>query len=236
MPVVNPLKGREVPGHKYIKRIMGKNGKWQYVYEKAAGKDRLDSSARTRVSNDRSASSGDSKPGKYTGKTSSWVKSYYETKNKKVSAISSEQVEAGKAAASGKVRTSGSASTQKWDTSVARAQIADDIPTKEQYKEAADKLETESNQKITENENYYKNLYEQEKESIRNKLISGLKAKNSGDIPDSEMSKINEQVEKETKTLWDEVYKPMVDKVNDVIKDNRDSVLRVLRKKYNQDQ
>ena len=50
------------------------------------------------------------------------------------------------------------------------------------------------------------------------------------------MSKINEQVEKETKTLWDEVYKPMVDKVNDVIKDNRDSVLRVLRKKYNQDQ
>ena len=62
-----------------------------------------------------------------------------------------------------------------------------------------------------------------------------MKAKNSGDIPDSEMSKINEQVEKETKTLWDEVYKPMVDKVNDVIKDNRDSVLRVLRKKYNQD-
>ena len=228
MPVVNPLKGREVPGHKYIKRIMGKNGKWQYVYEKAAGKDRLDSSARTSVSND-------NKPGKYTGKTSSWVKSYYETKNKKVSALPSEQVEAGKAAASGKVRTSGSASTQKWDTSVARAQIADDIPTKEQYKEAADKLETESNQKITENENYYKNLYEQEKESIRNKLISGLKAKNSGEIPDSEMSKINEQVEKETKTLWDEVYKPMVDKVNDVIKDNRDSVLRVLRKKYNQD-
>ena len=222
MPVVSPLKGREVPGHKYIKRILGKNGKWQYVYEKAAGADR-------------STSSGDSKPGKYTGKTSSWVKSYYETKNKKVSALPSEQVEAGKTAASGKVRTSGSASAQKWDTSVARAQIADDIPTKEQYKEAADKLETESNQKITENENYYKNLYEQEKESIRNKLISGLKAKNSGDIPDSEMSKINEQVEKETKTLWDEVYKPMVDKVNDVIKDNRDSVLRVLRKKYNQD-
>ena len=53
MPVVNPLKGREVPGHKYIKRIMGKNGKWQYVYEKAAGKDRLDSSTSTSVSNNR---------------------------------------------------------------------------------------------------------------------------------------------------------------------------------------
>lgn len=46
----SPLKGSERSGHKYIDRKMGKNGKWQYIYDTPGG------GARIKKSNDNSSS------------------------------------------------------------------------------------------------------------------------------------------------------------------------------------
>lgn len=219
MAMFSPLRGRELPGHKYIRRIMGDNGKWRYIYDKSDTENK--------------------KPGVYTGKTASWVKSYYATRNKRISSLPVSQIDSGRNAASKKVSTSGrrtssSSQTPQWDTSMTYARINNET-TKEEYKEMADKLEKESKEKIEKNEQYYKNLYEQEKESVKNKILKQLNAQYPDGIPESEMKKVDFRVESETKTLWNEVYKPMVDRVNDVIKANSEAVLRVLRKKYNQD-
>lgn len=209
-----------MPGHKYIKRVMGKNGKWQYVYGNIS-----DSSAAAKsVSKIEKAQNGSE-----SIKSNGWAAKYLANRNKKVSDFTPESITKGKQRASSKVRTS-----QKWDTKVTRAKIADE-PTKEQYKEASDKLEKESKEKIENNEKYYKDLYEQEKESFRTKLTNGLKSKYPNGIPNEEVNKINKQVDQETKTLWKEVYEPLVSKVNDAIKANSDAVLRVLKKKYNQE-
>ena len=114
------------------------------------------------------------------------------------------------------------------------AKIAE--PSKEEYRESAEKIERELNDRINANEKYYTDLYNQEKESVRDKLLNSLKLKYQDEIPEEEMSRINEQVEKDTKKLWEDVYQPLVDKVNDAIKANRDAVLRLLKKKYDQEE
>jgi len=218
----SPLKGREMPNHKYIRRVMGSNGKWQYYY----GTISDSKNGAKSVSDIRRSSQTNS-----SIKRSGWAENYLANRNKKVSEFTPKSIENGKRKASSKVKTSG----EQWDTSVTWAKIASDEPTKEEYKQKADELEKELNDKITSNEEYYNNLYNQEKESLRTKLTNNLKSKYPEGIPESELTKINDQVEKDTKTLWEEVYKPMVDKVNDVIKENRDAVLRILKKKYSQE-
>jgi len=239
MAIKSPLKGREVPGHKYIKRIVTDSGKYRYIYDSTAegAKEGAKSISSLRSGSSPQGSGGNSKPGMYTGKTSSWVTAYYAAKNKKLSSLNSEQIAAGEAAASKKVSTGGrssssSSSSQKWDTKVERARLADQSPTKEEYKEAYDKLETETNQKKTDNETYYKNLYEQEKQSQKEKLMRGLRAKYGSNIPKEEEDKVNKQVEEDTKTLWQDVYEPLLSKVNDAIDDANKAVMRILKKKF----
>ena len=224
MAVNSPLKGREMPGHKYIKRVMGKNGKWQYTYTSLSNSSNTAKS----VSNIRRNTG-------YTSKTfnlsdSSNSKAPYSYRYVKLSNISPSTIAKGKSKASSKVRTS----SEEWDKKVTAAKIAE--PSKEEYRESAEKIERELNDRINANEKYYTDLYNQEKESVRDKLLNSLKLKYQDEIPEEEMSRINEQVEKDTKKLWEDVYQPLVDKVNDAIKANRDAVLRLLKKKYDQEE
>lgn len=224
MAVNSPLKGREMPGHKYIKRVMGKNGKWQYTY--------------TNLSNSSNAAksvSGIRRNSGYTGKSinvseNPISRAPYSYRYVKLSDISANTIAKGKSKASSKVRTS----SEEWDKKVTAAKIAE--PSKEEYRESAEKIERELNDRINANEKYYTDLYNQEKESVRDKLLNSLKLKYQDEIPEEEMSRINEQVEKDTKKLWEDVYQPLVDKVNDAIKANRDAVLRLLKKKYDQEE
>lgn len=222
MAIVSPLKGREVPGHKYVRREVSSNGSYKYFYSNSAEKAKSVSSLRKGETQQENSS---------RKRDTSWADVYLANRNRKVSSFEPASVSKGKSAASSKVKTT----SEKWDTKVTRATLANEQPTKEQFKEAYDKLEAETNQKKTSNETYYKNLYEQEKEQHKNKLLKKLQSTYGNNIPEEEMNRVNEQVEKDTSKLWDDVYKPLVDKVNGAIDDANKAVMRILRRKYEQE-
>jgi hypothetical protein len=62
--------------------------------------------------------------------------------------------------------------------------------------------------------------------------MNALSERYGNDIPDDRIKKVDSQVEEYTKSLWDDVYKPMVDRVNKANEANTDTLLKTLKKLY----
>lgn len=192
-PNNNPLKGREMPNHKYISRVW-KNDKWNYVYE----------APRTKLAN----VTPDLRPSipKVNRKTGSWVEQYNRIKNLKINSISSsETVNKGKAAAG--------RSGLQLDRKMNYAVIASGI-TQEKYEETTKKLKEELDTKKTSNENHFRQLFTNETATYRNKLLQQLIKKYGSDIPESETNKLDKTMKDYSKKLWDDVYQKKLDEAN----------------------
>lgn len=219
------LKGSERKNHKYISREW-KNGKWKYVYKT------------DEVNSDNAASEAQSESrasGKWTGKTASWVTSYNEMKNRYIGTVSpsstvsqaknSKSASAGRAAVSKLVKTDNPQPMIKAKTTTIDKSDA-------KYTETTEKVKKELAENNEKTEKYYKEQFETEKNKYKEKLLSGLTSQFGSDIPDSERDRIDKRVEEYSKTLWDDVYKPMMERV---VKDNEhstDQLMRTLKKIY----
>ncbi len=211
MAVDSPLKGREMPNHQYLKREWH-NGKWKYYYSNTENKE-TDSNADY----------------KNRGPNASWVDAYKSRKNKKVSPLSSaSEAASSKAAARGK-----SVASNYLDTSVMRARTTTVDSSDAAYNDSLNKLKTETADSKSRTDTYYNQKFQDEKNGYRTKLMSDLTKKYGNDIPDSEMTKINSKVEEYSRSLWNDVYKPMADRVNKAQQQNADRITRYLKKLYN---
>lgn len=231
MKAKNSLEGTERKNHKYIKREW-KNGKWQYWYKNPTTPKDLDMS-KLKAPEDSKAQP----KGKWTGKTASWVKSYNDLKNRRGEAITpastvtqaknSKSVSSGRAAASKYLKTERVAAEP-----VLRAQTTTIDKSDAKYTEATDKIKKELTENNEKTEKYYKEQFENEKNKYKEKLMSNLASRFGDDIPEGEKARIDEQVEEYTKTLWDQVYKPMMDRVVKANEHSTDQMMRTLKKIY----
>ena len=227
MAKTNTLKGREMPNHKYIKREWV-NGKWNYTYAADNAK-----SANSLTTRDTSSSPSVAKDYINKGPNASWAESYLARKNRAKTlitpassvseAISSSSASTGRSVASNYLDI---------DTSVTRAKTSTIDPSDQAYNDNIAKLQTETNDSKTRTETYYKQKYEEEKNNYKNKLTADLARKYGNDIPVSETARLNSQVEEYGRTLWNDVYKPMSDRVTKTQQQNADRITRYLKKLY----
>lgn len=216
----SPLKGMERDNHKYSSREWdaGKS-KWKYTYTEPKEK------------------------GVYRGKTASWVTNYNKLKSKVIGAPASEssgstsvskalanskRVSAGRTAASKLVKTKPEENVEP----VVRAKTTSIDFSDRKYKESTEKLQKDLETNKSNTEKYYKEQFEAEKNSYRGKLMNALSERYGNDIPNDRVKKVDSQVEEYTKSLWDDVYKPMVDRVNKANEANTDTLLKTLKKLY----
>lgn len=224
MVKVSPLKGIERDNHKYVKRELV-NGKWKYWYKDP--KPETDSSQlRT-----------DSQlPGKWTGKTASWIKGYKDIKNRKSSGVVSSPVAESVAKSVGKKVAAGRAAAAKVvkisNEPVKKAQTLGYDPSDAGYKDSMEKVQKELEQNNEKTEKYYNEMFEKEKDNYSKKLMSALVKQYGENVSDEQKARIESMVEEYGKTLWEDVYKPMADQIKKANKQASDRALRVLRKVY----
>ncbi len=229
MAKTNTLKGREMPNHKYIKREWI-NGKWNYTYAASNAKSVGDLTKR-----DTSSSQSAAKDYINKGPSASWAETYLARKNRPKTLISPSSTVA-EAISSSSASTGRSVASNylniDTDTSVTRAKTTTIDPSDQAYNDNIAKLQTETNDSKNRTETYYKQKYEEEKNNYKTKLMSDLTKKYGNDIPASETARLNSQVEEYGRTLWNDVYKPMADRVTKTQQQNADRITRYLKKLY----
>jgi len=229
---VKSVDGTERKNHKYLKREW-KNGKWQYWYKDPTTPKNLDMS---KLKGEEST--GQTK-GKWTGKTASWVSSYRELKNRRIGSVSPastvSEAKNSKSASSGRAAVSKIVKTKDTTTDVepvVRAQTTSIDMSDSKYNESTDKIKKELAENNEKTEKYYKEQFENEKNKYKEKLLANLSSQFGDDIPEGEKERIDAQVEEYTKTLWDQVYKPMMDRVVKANEHSTDQIMRTLKKLY----
>lgn len=93
--------------------------------------------------------------------------------------------------------------------------------SKEDYKKSLEELETKTKEQKENTEKYYRNLYEREKDSYRKQLE--LKYGDNQSMVETELSKYSA-------SLWNTVYKPLVDRTTKNIDDNSQYLMRTLKR------
>lgn len=197
----------EREGHKYLRRELRPNGTYRYIYEEPAV-----TTGTTNVIGDTPT----------TRKTGDWVASYYKTMNAVSTSnlVTDANVSRGKKRASKKVRTV--------------KQLRERQRTKEDYDKMINDVKTEVETKTKQNEEYYKNLLNDEVEAYKAKQIKKLESQYGSEVPKEVLDKVEQDFKSFSDQLWKDTYEPMVKKINESIKANGSSVSAQLLRIRNQ--
>jgi F0F1-type ATP synthase membrane subunit b/b' len=145
-------------------------------------------------------------------------------------ATESKQTKLAKSVSRGKSAVSKLVNTDSVTSIRAKTTTID--PSDEKYKESTDKAREELEKTTADTEKYYKQQYENEKDSYRQKLVSALTTAYGRELTDEELANIDKQVDDYAESLWDDVYKPISERVTKAHKQATDQVLRYLKKLY----